>query len=88
MAHTLTELGPGRTHVLFELAFEQIPAAERIAAPFVRAWLRRDNRRALDRLREQLETPDSRTQEVVAGAQCAADAAKRRGRTRRRRRRP
>lgn len=66
--YTLTELGPGRTHVLFELAFEQVPAAERIAAPFVRAWLRRNNRRALERLREQLETPGGRAQEAVAGA--------------------
>jgi hypothetical protein len=46
--------GPARTGVRFELAFERVPRRERLAAPLVRAWLRRVNQRAMDRLREVL----------------------------------
>ncbi len=50
----LTAEGPARTGVRFELAFEQVPRRERLVAPLVRAWLRRVNQRAMDRLREVL----------------------------------
>jgi hypothetical protein len=50
----LTEEGPARTGVRFELAFERVPRRERLVAPLVRAWLRRVNQRAMDRLREVL----------------------------------
>jgi hypothetical protein len=50
----LTSEGPTRTGVRFELAFERVPRSERLAAPLVRAWLRRANQRAMDRLREVL----------------------------------
>jgi uncharacterized protein YndB with AHSA1/START domain len=50
----LAELPGGRTQVSFELAFEHVPASERLAAPLVRAIVRRDNARALERLRELL----------------------------------
>jgi hypothetical protein len=53
--YTLTEQPGGRTLVEFELAYEQGPASERMAAPLVRAMLRRANERAMERLREVLE---------------------------------
>jgi len=52
--YALAELPGGRTQVSFEVAFEQVPASERLAAPLVRAIIRRDNARALERLRALL----------------------------------
>jgi hypothetical protein len=42
-------------------------ARERLAAPFVRAWLRRGNQRSLDRLRDQLEMPGDRSLPATQG---------------------
>lgn len=52
--YTLADAPGGGTVVSFELAFEQTPAAERVLAPVMRAFLRRGNQKAMDRLREQL----------------------------------
>jgi hypothetical protein len=52
--YTLIELGPSRTQIRFDLEFEQVPAHERLLLPLLRPYLRRVNRRAMDRLREQL----------------------------------
>ena len=52
--YTLTALGADRTDVRFELAFEQVPAHERLVLPLLRPYLRRANQRAMERLREQL----------------------------------
>jgi hypothetical protein len=47
----LEELPDGRTEVSFEIAFLQAPPSERLAAPLVRSIVRRDNARAMERLR-------------------------------------
>jgi hypothetical protein len=52
--YTLREAADGGTDVAFELAFEETPVAERVMAPLMRAWLRRGNQKAMDRLRETL----------------------------------
>jgi Polyketide cyclase / dehydrase and lipid transport len=49
------DAGTARTAVTFELAAEQVPPAERLAWPLARGWLRRQNARAMERLKEQLE---------------------------------
>ena len=54
--YTLDELPGGGTRVAFESAWVQVPRAEAMAAPLVRAVLRRANQRALERLAEQLRT--------------------------------
>jgi uncharacterized membrane protein len=54
--YTLEEQPGARTLVRFELAYEQVPASERLAAPLVRAYLRKGNARAMERLREVLAT--------------------------------
>jgi len=48
--YTLAELPGGGTRVSFELAWLQVPRAEALAAPLVRALVRRGNQRALQRL--------------------------------------
>jgi Polyketide cyclase / dehydrase and lipid transport len=58
--YTLSEQPGGRTLVEFELAYEQVPASERMAAPLIRAMLRRANERAMQRLREVLEPAAAR----------------------------
>jgi Polyketide cyclase / dehydrase and lipid transport len=58
--YTLTEQPGGRTLVEFELVYEQGPASERMAAPLVRAMLRRANERTMERLREVLEPAAAR----------------------------
>lgn len=52
--YTLEELPGGRTRVAFEYAWQRAPLSERVAAPLVRAILRRGNQRAMERLAEQL----------------------------------
>ncbi len=52
--YTLSEAGPGRTLVQFELAYERAPASERLAGPLVRSLMRRANERAMTRLGEAL----------------------------------
>jgi hypothetical protein len=52
--YTLEELPGGGTRVVFEYRWQSAPLSERLAAPFVRAVLRRGNRRAMHRLAERL----------------------------------
>ena len=51
----LEEDGPGRTRVRFEFAIEAMPALERPLLPLTRAWVRRKNTEALERLPGVLE---------------------------------
>jgi carbon monoxide dehydrogenase subunit G len=50
----LEERPGGGTHIVFEYAWQAAPLSERLAAPLVRATLRRVNERAMERLAEQL----------------------------------
>ncbi len=52
--YTLAEIPGGGTRIEFEYAWQQAPLGERLAAPIVRAILRRGNERAMQRLAEQL----------------------------------
>ena len=52
--YTLADLPDGGTRITFESAFLQVPRGEAIAAPLVRALVRRGNQRAMERLAEQL----------------------------------
>jgi hypothetical protein len=54
--YTLSELGPDRTHVEFELAVEAQPAYEKPLNPLTRVYMRKLNDRAMERLRELLES--------------------------------
>jgi polyketide cyclase/dehydrase/lipid transport protein len=58
--YTLEELDADRTEVRFEIEPLEVPRSERPLWPLSRAWLRRQNTRSLERLREQLEAPDVR----------------------------
>jgi len=53
--YTLAELPGGGTRITFENAWVQVPRAEALAAPLVRAIVRRGNTRALARLAELLQ---------------------------------
>jgi hypothetical protein len=52
--YTLDELPGGGTRITFESAFLRVPRNEALAAPLVRAIVRRGNTRSLERLAEQL----------------------------------
>jgi Polyketide cyclase / dehydrase and lipid transport len=52
--YMLEELPGGETRVVFEYSWQEAPMSERLAAPLVRAFLRRGNQRAMERLAEQL----------------------------------
>jgi hypothetical protein len=52
--YTLEELPGGETRIVFEYSWQQAPISERLTAPLVRAYLRRGNQRAMQRLAEQL----------------------------------
>ncbi len=52
--YTLDELPDGRTRIAFEYAWRRPLISDRVAAPLVRAILRRGNQRAMERLAEQL----------------------------------
>jgi Polyketide cyclase / dehydrase and lipid transport len=52
--YTLQELPDGGTGIAFEYAWRAAPVSERLAAPVVRAVMRRGNERAMQRLCEQL----------------------------------
>ena len=52
--YTLEELPGGGTRVVFEYAWHRVPLGERVAAPLVRAFVRRGNERAMRRLADQL----------------------------------
>jgi hypothetical protein len=58
--YTLAEVDPDHTEVRFALDPLEVPRSERPLWPLSRAWLRRQNARSLERLREQLEAPDVR----------------------------
>jgi carbon monoxide dehydrogenase subunit G len=60
--YTLVQLPSGGTRIAFEYAWQKAPLSERLAAPLVRAFLRRGNELAMTRLAEQLA---SRHAEVV-----------------------
>ena len=45
----------GRTVVSFTNEIEPAGVGDRLAAPFIRAYLRKQNARALERLKEQME---------------------------------
>jgi Polyketide cyclase / dehydrase and lipid transport len=52
--YRLSPAPTGGTHIEFEYAWERAPVSERLAAPLVRATLRRANERAMHRLAERL----------------------------------
>lgn len=52
--YILDELPGGQTRITFEYSWQQAPVSERLAAPIVRAILRKGNERAMERLAEQL----------------------------------
>lgn len=52
--YILEALPDGGTRITFEYAWQRAPLSERLAAPVVRAVLRRGNQRAMQRLAEQL----------------------------------
>jgi carbon monoxide dehydrogenase subunit G len=52
--YTLAELPGEGTRITFESAWLQVPRSEALAAPLVRAVVRRNNKRAMQRLAEQL----------------------------------
>ncbi len=54
--YTLAELPGGGTRITFESAWLRVPRGETIAAPLVRAMVRRGNQRAMERLAELLRT--------------------------------
>jgi Polyketide cyclase / dehydrase and lipid transport len=58
--YRLQALDGGRTEVRFEIAPVAIPRSERPLWPLSRAWLRRQNAKSLERLREQLEGQPAR----------------------------
>lgn len=53
--YTLVELPDGGTRITFESAWLRVPRSEALAAPLVRAVVRRGNKRAMKRLAEQLQ---------------------------------
>jgi Polyketide cyclase / dehydrase and lipid transport len=53
--YTLDELPGGGTRITFESAWERVPRAEALAAPLVRAMVRRGNQRSLERLAGELQ---------------------------------
>jgi hypothetical protein len=58
--YTLHELDADRTEVRFEIDPLEVPRSERPLWPLSRAWLRRQNAKALERLRTQLERRSAR----------------------------
>lgn len=52
--YTLAELPGGGTRITFESAWLRVPRSDALAAPLVRVVLRRGNKRAMERLAEQL----------------------------------
>ena len=58
--YTLAEVDPDHTEVRFAIDPLEVPRSERPLWPLSRAWLRRQNARSLERLREQLEAPHVR----------------------------
>jgi Polyketide cyclase / dehydrase and lipid transport len=52
--YMLEELPGGETRIVFEYSWQEAPMSERLAAPLIRAFLRRGNQRVMERLAEQL----------------------------------
>lgn len=57
--YTLAELPGGGTRITFESAWLRVPRNEALAAPLVRAVLRRGNKRSLERLAELLQASNA-----------------------------
>jgi Polyketide cyclase / dehydrase and lipid transport len=53
--YRLTPAGEGATHVEFELLPERMPVYERPLAPLLAGYMRKQNARAMERLKAQLE---------------------------------
>jgi hypothetical protein len=75
--YTLQALPGGSTRIVFEYAWQQAPLSERLAAPLVRAYLRRANEQAMRRLAERLQSAlgasraDASATETIGGAAAA-----------------
>jgi uncharacterized membrane protein len=54
--YRLTEAESGGTHVEFEITWESAPLGDRLTAPLGRAWLKKQNGRAMERLKELMES--------------------------------
>jgi hypothetical protein len=54
--YTLDPLPEGGTRITFEFAWVVAPTADRLMAPLVRSFIRRNNATAMRRLAEQLQT--------------------------------
>jgi uncharacterized protein YndB with AHSA1/START domain len=52
--YTLLDAPGGGTEIRFEFRYLDAPAAERLMMPLLRAYLKRGNQKAMDRLRETL----------------------------------
>ncbi len=55
--YILDELADGATDVRFQLEYLQAPVSERLAAPLIRAYMRRANAKAMRRLGQTLADP-------------------------------
>jgi hypothetical protein len=57
--YTLEQLADGGTEVRFQLEYLEAPRAERLAWPIMRAYMKRENAKAMRRLGQTLECGDS-----------------------------
>ena len=55
MTYRLEPTADGGTRVRFEIVTETMPAYERVVAPLLNAYIRRQNARAMERLKAQVE---------------------------------
>jgi Polyketide cyclase / dehydrase and lipid transport len=58
--YTLAELPDGGTDIQFKLEWLEVPRAERLAAPLIRAQMKQANAKAMRRLAQTLERPEPR----------------------------
>jgi uncharacterized protein YndB with AHSA1/START domain len=56
--YTLEALPDGGTQITFALEFVELPAGERLMGPLQRAYVRRVNRKGMNRLAAELAAPD------------------------------
>jgi hypothetical protein len=73
--YTLEPLPSGGTRIQFEYAWKTAPRSERLAAPLIRAILKRGNERAMVRLAEQLASREPAEPGVPAPPESAGDRA-------------
>jgi polyketide cyclase/dehydrase/lipid transport protein len=66
--YTLAPAPRGGTRVEFAFRWERAPLGDRLLAPLLRAYLRRANARALQRLKALLERPEDEQRPPVATA--------------------